>query len=124
MYLGISPSLLIKGIWFSFGTGAAYAGYRLLHKDLWVGARQVGCPEQQEAAAGFARPRAPAAPLTWPLPPPQVAQAHGTLPVQPHQPQPEPLFGPATRTTLASQWNALVDASVGRLAQELGKRGL
>jgi hypothetical protein len=54
----------------------------------------------------------------------QVAQAHGTLPPQqPQQPR-ERLFGPAARATLAAQWNGLVDDTLGRLAQELGKRGI
>lgn len=62
--------------------------------------------------------------LTWPLLCLQVAQAHGTLPPQQPQQQPERLFGPAARATLAAQWNGLVDDTLGRLAQELGKRGI
>jgi hypothetical protein len=54
----------------------------------------------------------------------QVAQAHGTLPPQQPQQPPERLFGPAARATLAAQWNGLVDDTLGRLAQELGKRGI
>jgi hypothetical protein len=54
----------------------------------------------------------------------QVAQAHGTLPPQQLQQPPERLFGPAARATLAAQWNGLVDDTLGRLAQELGKRGI
>jgi hypothetical protein len=57
----------------------------------------------------------------------QVAQAHGTLPpvmaTDQARKREELLFGPAARAALAGQWNELVDASVGRLAQELGKRG-
>jgi hypothetical protein len=54
----------------------------------------------------------------------QVAQAHGTLPPQQPQQPPERLFGPAARATVAAQWNGLVDDTLGRLAQELGKRGI
>ncbi|WIA11708.1 hypothetical protein OEZ85_011804 [Tetradesmus obliquus] len=93
MALVVKPSAVIKALWFSVGTGAAYAAYLKLHKDLWTGAKQV-------------------------------AQAHGTLPPQQPQQQPERLFGPAARATLAAQWNGLVDDTLGRLAQELGKRGI
>jgi hypothetical protein len=33
---------VIKALWFSIGTGAAYAAYMKLNKDLWSGAKQVG----------------------------------------------------------------------------------
>ncbi|KAF8070976.1 hypothetical protein HT031_001057 [Scenedesmus sp. PABB004] len=54
----------------------------------------------------------------------QVAEGHGTLPPQEAAAQPERLFGPAARATLAAQWNQLVDDTLGRVAKELGKRGL
>jgi hypothetical protein len=54
----------------------------------------------------------------------QVAEGHGTLPVVQLQEQPEPLFGPAARSTVAARWNKLVDDTLGRLAQELGRRGV
>lgn len=93
MALAIKPSSVVKAVWFSIGTGAAYAAYYSIHKDLWAGARQV-------------------------------AEGHGTL-LSPHPQQaPELLFGPAARALLAAKWNQLVDDTVGRLAQDLGRRGL
>lgn len=41
MALAIKPSSVVKAVWFSIGTGAAYAAYYSIHKDLWAGARQV-----------------------------------------------------------------------------------
>jgi hypothetical protein len=41
MALVVKPSAVIKALWFSIGTGAAYAAYLKLHKDLWTGAKQV-----------------------------------------------------------------------------------
>jgi hypothetical protein len=58
----------------------------------------------------------------------QVAQAHGTLPVvmveDAERKQQERLFGPAARSALGAQWNQFIDMTLGRLAQELGKRGI
>lgn len=58
----------------------------------------------------------------------QVAQAHGTLPPvmqeDAERKQQERLFGPAARAALGAQWNSLVDNTLGRLAQELAKRGI
>jgi hypothetical protein len=42
MALVVKPSAVIKALWFSIGTGAAYAAYMKLNKDLWSGAKQVG----------------------------------------------------------------------------------
>jgi hypothetical protein len=41
MALVVKPSAVIKAVWFSIGTGAAYAAYLKLHKDFWSGAKQV-----------------------------------------------------------------------------------
>lgn len=38
--------------------------------------------------------------------------------------QEERLFGPAFRAALGAQWNSLVDNTLGRLAQELARRGI
>lgn len=58
----------------------------------------------------------------------QVARAHGTLPPvmqeDAERKQQERLFGPAARAALGAQWNSLVDNTLGRLAQELAKRGI
>jgi hypothetical protein len=55
----------------------------------------------------------------------QVAQAWGTFPpADKQQQQPEQLLGPKARATLAQQWNDLIDSTLGRLATELGKRGI
>lgn len=58
----------------------------------------------------------------------QVAQAHGTLPPVMQQDadrkQQERLFGPAARAALGAQWNSFIDSTLGRLAQELAKRGI
>jgi len=58
----------------------------------------------------------------------QVAQAHGTLPLvmeeDAQRKQEERLFGPAFRAALGAQWNSLVDNTLGRLAQELARRGI
>lgn len=43
MALVVKPSAVVKAVWFSIGTGAAYAAYFKLNKDLWSGAKQVGC---------------------------------------------------------------------------------
>lgn len=91
--LAIKPTSVIRTIWFSIGAVAAYGSYYAIHKDLWTGARQV-------------------------------AQAHGTLPVRSEQQDStEPILGPAVRETIAARWNQLVDESIGRLAQDLGRRG-
>jgi hypothetical protein len=57
-----------------------------------------------------------------------VAQAHGTLPPvmvedAARKQRERSLFGPAARSAAAAQWNELVDNTLGRLAQELGRRG-
>lgn len=58
----------------------------------------------------------------------QVAQAHGTLPPvmqeDSERKQQERLFGPAARAALGAQWNSFIDSTLGRLAQELAKRGI
>jgi hypothetical protein len=58
----------------------------------------------------------------------QVAQAHGTLPPvmqeDAERKQQERLFGPAARAAVGAHWNTFIDNTLGRLAQELAKRGI
>jgi glutamate-1-semialdehyde aminotransferase len=60
MALVVKPSAVIKALWFSFGTGAAYAAYMKLNKDLWSGAKQVGAGFPAFAFVGTAPPAAAA----------------------------------------------------------------
>lgn len=141
MLYPVKPSFLIKSIWFSGGAAAAYAAYYATFKDLWGGAKMVSCSHlllarqqhscyrAKEESQGRLRVNRLRQLYSAVLPPSfQVAQAHGTLPPviqeDSERKQQERLFGPAARAALGAQWNSFIDSTLGRLAQELAKRGI
>jgi hypothetical protein len=95
--LQLKPTNALRGFYFAVGAAAAAAAYAATQRAVWGGAASV-------------------------------ARAHGTLP--PPSPKgggaagEEQLFGARFRAWAAGQWNAGVDATLGRLAKELAKRGL
>ncbi|GBF89645.1 hypothetical protein Rsub_02363 [Raphidocelis subcapitata] len=91
----IKPTNALRAFYFSVGVAAAGAAYGATQRGLWSGAAAV-------------------------------ARAHGTLPPPPPPPpgSNEPLFGARFRSWAAAKWNDGVDSTLGRLAKELGKRGL